>query len=354
MHQVLRGSRRILPLLIGLAVLAGCAPGVAAPAASKAPPDKVIFLTDFAFFGYTAPFFAGIDQGFFQQENIDLNLQPGNGSPDTSSKVGAGAATIGLVDPFSALIAIQQGAPISFIAAHWQKHVGGICYVQGRRELKTYADFEGIRFAAIADDPYLRILQPLMRADHRNPDTISSETMTIPAASAAMLKGDADGAGCGAATFASRKRSAKADAGIDLGLFLFADHGFDAVGHSLVTHNDLIKSRPELLQRFLNAYAKSVVWAQLNIDKATDAYMKANPQQNREGEKANFEATLPFAGDKVFAGSNGQFYVPPEKMQKTIEGANAWYGLSLSDPEALYTNKFVLALPDALRQGKLP
>ena len=158
----------------------------------------------------------------------------------------------------------------------------------------------------------------------------------------------------GAATFASRALGVKAQ-GPTLKLFSFADNGLDALGHAIIINANLASQNRDLVQRFVRAYARSTVWSQQpeNHDKAIDAYMQANAQQNREGEKGNYVGTLPYQVDERAAGFAGQFVFPVGKVEKTVELANKAYSLDVK-PDAVYTNEFVMALPESLRQGRLP
>jgi len=291
-------------------------PGRATP---KPPPDKVTFITDFAAFGYTSPFYAGVEQGFFKDENIDLAITLGQGSADAATKVGAGAAQFGLADTITSVVAI-----------------------------------EGLKFGAAAGDAYLVILPDLMRTAGANADKYQVITMAAAATTAALISGQVDATTVGVATFSSRALGVKAQ-GFTLKMFRFSENGLEALGHSIIVNSDLVSRNRDLVQRFMRAYAKSIVWSQQsqNIDKAVDAYMKVNPQQNREGEKANYVATIPFQLDEKAAGSVGLFVFPKAKTDKTLALANKAYNLSVA-ADAVYTNEFALALPEALRKGKLP
>jgi len=334
------------------ATAAATAAATPAPAtAAPKPADKITFITDFTAFGYVAPFYAGIEQGFFKGENIDLAVVFSQGSGDAAAKVAGGAAQFGLVDTITQVIAIAGGTPIVQVASHWQKHIGGLCTIQGKTTLKGFKDVEGKKIATTAGNAYIAILPFLMKQAGAKADSYQLVTMDAAASTTALLAGQVDATPCGYSTFASRALGVKAQ-GATLEFFAFANNGLDALGHGVVTTNALVQSNPALVQRFVNAYAKSVVWSALNVDKAVDAYMKTQPQQSREGEKGNYTAPLPFQVDPS-AGDGGQFFIPPAKMQKTVELANSAYDKKV-DAKVVFTNDFVNKLPAALRKGQLP
>lgn len=355
----------ILATVLGVALLtAACGPAAApsatatasaAPSATatpKPPADKVTFIFDFSTYGYWAPWYAGVQQGFFSDENIDLTLVPSQGSGDAATKIGAGTAQFGLVDAITGVVAIANGTPITQIASHWQSHIGGLCYIQSRRTISGFKDLQGLKIGSTAGNAYLLILPFLMQQAGLNPKGYTEVNLDASAATSALLSGQIDATPCGVSTLSSRALAVKQQ-GQTMLFFAYSDHGLHALGHSIVVNNDLLKSKPDLVQRFMNAYAKSVVWSTLNQDQAAAAYAKQHPEQNADGEKQNFVATLAYAVDTSAAGSNGQFYIPPDKMKLTVDLANQAYQKNV-DPTKTYTNDFVMKLPAALRQGKLP
>jgi NitT/TauT family transport system substrate-binding protein len=361
-------TRRAGVLITILAVVLGACGGTAAPSPSTTPSpstapatatatpkpaaDKITFIFDFSAFGYWAPWYAGIQQGFFSDENIDVTLVPSQGSGDAATKIGAGAAQFGLVDAITSVVAIASGTPITQIASHWQSHVGGLCYIQGRKTINGFKDLEGLKIGSTAGNAYLLILPFLMQQAGANPKGYTEVNIDASAATSALLAGQIDATPCGVSTLSSRTLAVKQQ-GQTMLFFAYAEHGLHALGHSIVVNNDLLKNKPDLVQRFLNAYAKSVVWSTLNQDQAAAAYAIQHPEQNAAGEKQNFTATLAYAVDTNATGTNGQFYMPPDKMKQSVDLANQAYQKAV-DPTKAYTNDFVMKLPAALRQGRLP
>lgn len=316
-----------------------------------ADPTDVVFLTDFSIFGYTAAFFAGIDQGFFIDQGINLEIQPGAGSSDTTAKVAGGAAQFGLADPVAVVPAVSQDAPVIMVASHWQSNQNGYCFDTANVQIDELADFEGISIGGTAGSPTDVMLQKIMELDGLDPSTITFETMDSSTSSAAVISGQIDATSCGQATFPSRKLTA-AEAGVDMGHFNLAlDAGLVALGHSIIANTDVVSEDPDLVVRFLTAYAESVIWSRENVDEAIAAFVEANPDQNPEGAKAAFEATLPFALDIEYG--DQQFVFPAEKADATVEQYNEWLDFDV-DPADVYTNEFVSQLPAGLLNGELP
>lgn len=364
-------SHRILVMLGMVAALAlvGCSQGQSAPAsgqattgstpsttASSAPtvgaaPDKVVFLTDFSAFGYTSPFFAGVAEGFFAKQNIELKIELGKGSADTVGKVGAGAAQFGLADTLTGIVAINNGAPITYVASHWQRYVGGLCTLPNRPSINSFADVEGKKIGASAGDAYMVLLPELMRQAGADPKGYEHVAMDPSATTAALLAGQVDAVSAGAVTKATRDQALAKQGEGPLQCFIFADHGVDLLGHGIIVNSDLLAKNADLVQRFVTAYATSVAWSLANVDAAVGHYMAANPTADTKASKGDFENSIAYLHDPRV--SEGYFYFSSASEASTLAVAKAAYQVDIS-ADRVFTNQFVDALPAALRQAKLP
>ncbi len=327
------------------------AAAVAQPAKPSGPADKVTMITDFAFSGGYAPFFAGVKQGFFREQNIDLTIEPGKNSGDTATKVGAGLGQFGLVDTFATITAVSKGARIKAVASWFQKHPGGMCGIQEKHPLKKFTDFEKARIGD-SGTGYYQFLPELMKDHGANPDLIDFIRMDSGAANAALLNGQIDATTCGANTNATRIASA-AKVNLHVSFLGFADNGFDKLGHSVVANSDILTTKPDLVQRYLNAFAKSIVWSSQNPEQAIAAYAEANPEQDGKVEIDNLKGAIPNYLDKAAAGQNGLFVFPQAKLESTVAFANKAYETSVKTADA-FTNDFALKIPQDLRQAKIP
>jgi NitT/TauT family transport system substrate-binding protein len=101
-----RTVNRFFAGLIGLLIL-----GPAAEAQDK-PATKAVLLLNWYVYSEHAPFFLGLERGYFSQEGIDLQIQEGRGSVPTVQAVAGGTADFGYADVASVIKAAAQGAPV--------------------------------------------------------------------------------------------------------------------------------------------------------------------------------------------------------------------------------------------------
>lgn len=338
--------------LAAVCLLAGSgeAHGAGERAPGNAGTDKVILITDYTFTGADAPFFAGIKEGFFRHQHIDLTVEPGVSSGDTATKVATGLGTFGLTDTFAMTTAIAHDAKIRAIATWFQKHVGGMCGIKEHHPLTSYKSFEHST-AVGSDTGYYQFLPQLMRDHGADPSTIKFVPMTNSAAHTALLTNQGDETTCGVTSNSSFADAAK-QLNLHLSFFPFAKHGFNMLGHSLITSDAVIAKQPRLAQEFVDAFAQSIVWSALHPHQAIADYIAANPQQDASVEIKNLTNIVPYYWDKKAAGSTGMFVIPVAKMKQTVAFANKAYQLHVKYQD-VYSNRFAHKIPKSLRFAKL-
>jgi len=109
-------KRRILMQAVAAAALATT---LAAPAFAQTK-DKVVLMLNWYVYSEHAPFFLGKEKGFYDAENIELEIQEGRGSGVTAQAVAAGSATFGYIDVPTMIKIAAKGAPIRAVGVALQ------------------------------------------------------------------------------------------------------------------------------------------------------------------------------------------------------------------------------------------
>lgn len=122
-------------------------------------------------------------------------------------------------------------------------------------------------------------------------------------------------------------------------IIVYADYGVNCIGMSLVAHNDTIKSDPDLLKRFVQAYAESWAAAYKNPEAALDSLIKRFPDLNRKTcinqLNAAFECLI--SKDSI-----GIANIDEKAYKESIELFKKYMGLSSNIQETnLYTTQFM-------------
>src|SRR5215471_19662837 len=132
-----RLTRRQAMALGAGAALAGSLPLQPAWAA-----DKVIFRTNWLFYGSHAIFFLGIDKGFYDKDNLDVVVKQGNGSGNTVRLVANKDSTFAYVSASALIKLAAQGAPIISVATIDATGTEAVL-VRPDSGIKTFKDLEG-------------------------------------------------------------------------------------------------------------------------------------------------------------------------------------------------------------------
>ncbi len=310
------------------------------------PPDNIKVLLDFLPQGYHSAFYAGVAEGFFKTSNINATILPGAGSADGAVKIASGAADFGFIDATAALVAMSKGADIKFVAMSYYDNPGGLIYVDGQTTINSFKDVEGLRVGAAAGDAYMVALPGLMKNAGADFSKVKVITMAPANTTPALLTKQIDATPVGLMAYAGRQATADAQH-LKLDHFLFAKHGFQALGFMIVASGKTVTNNPDLVQRFVSAYAKSVIWSIANADKAVGDFVNANPDKVQAVELKNFQNAIPLE-----KGPKGYFVIDAARLQQTVDFTNQAYSVTVKADDT-YSAKFTDKLPSNLKQGKL-
>jgi NitT/TauT family transport system substrate-binding protein len=326
------------------------APGASATAAQPSSPGgttDVTFITDFLLWGWHSPYFAGVKEGFFQDEGLNVSIQGGKGSVDTATQLANGTVDFGLIDISTALKAMSAGANFKLIGVHLERYPGGFLFIKENTTLADWKDFEGLKLGAAATDAYLTALPGLMTQNGADPSKYTLVTMEAAATTGALISGQVD-AIPGSPMTAPPRAAAAAEQGLTLDRFGFADHGFDGMGFAIATTTAHYENDKDLVQHFVNGWAKAMLWSNANTDQAVADFIAANPEKNTDQETQSLQA-----GMSLTPTSDGTYFLfDDSRMAATIDFVNQTYGTTF-DGSNSYTNEFVNNLPAGYTDGSM-
>lgn len=321
---------------------------LAATPTEKPPTADVTFITDFLLWGWHSPYFAAQEEGFFDDEALNVEIIAGSGSVNTATQLATGNVDFGLIDIATALRAMSEGAEFQLIGVYMQRHPGGFLFIQEETQIEDWDDFEGLTIGGSPNDAYFTSLPGLMRENGADPAQYTLVEMEPASTTGALISGQVDAIPGSPMTSPPRAAAAAAE-GLTLDRFGFSDNGYEAVGFALATTKELYENDKALVQRFVNAWAHAIAWSLQNRDDAVQHFIDANPEKVLEQERESLENAAELMPDA----DGTLFQFPDERMQYTIDFVNDTYDLSFDGSE-VYTNEFIDELPEALLRGELP
>lgn len=260
---------RIIPLLLAatLAVYAGLA----------SAQDAVSLRLNWYLGGLHVPFYYGKDMGFFKQEGIDLTINEGRGSGNTVQVVAAGSDTFGMADSTSLITTASKGADVKSVMSLLNS-TGFAVVSLASTGIKTPKDLEGKSFAVSPGDPLGQLFRAL--AAHNKLDMSKIRFVQVdPAAKVVSVlekKVDALLGGADDQYFLIKYK------GQEPAALRYADHGANIVGMTIMTTGNTIKTKPDLVRRFVKAAVRSWEEAKKNPNAAVDSAMKVKSDLNRQ------------------------------------------------------------------------
>jgi NitT/TauT family transport system substrate-binding protein len=120
----------------------GAAAVSALPLRSAFAADKVIFRTNWLFYGSHSIFFLGIDKGLYSQDNLDVVVKQGNGSGATTRLVANKDSTFAYCSAVTMMKLAAQGAPVMSVATIDAMGTDAVI-VNPDSGIKTFKDLEG-------------------------------------------------------------------------------------------------------------------------------------------------------------------------------------------------------------------
>jgi NitT/TauT family transport system substrate-binding protein len=259
-------KRRIALAAAALALVAG-------PALAQGK-DKVVLLLNWYTYSEHAPFYLGQARGYFDAENIDLDIQEGRGSGVTVQAVAAGTATFGYADVPTMMRAASKGAPVIAVGVALQTSpmsVMGFC----DKNIRKPADIKGKTVAVTPGDSMSQIWPLFLKKTGLKTDDFKQVAGDAQTKLNAVINGQADLLLGYVMDQAIKLQDATHKKVCPI---RFADYGVNMVSSGIIVQKDLLKSKPELVKRFLRASTRAMEESAKNPQAAIDAMLKAKPK----------------------------------------------------------------------------
>src|SRR5687768_4026975 len=124
--------------------------------------DKASFRLSWLISATAAPFYLGLDKGFYKAEGIDLTIEEGKGAALSAKLVAQKQDTFGMADAGVVINSIEQGMPIKMFWCHYQQNPSSVLFLkqQGIREPK---DLVGKKIAGSATASHTLLLKSFLK-----------------------------------------------------------------------------------------------------------------------------------------------------------------------------------------------
>jgi NitT/TauT family transport system substrate-binding protein len=278
--------------------------------------DKVIFSLNWVPYGLHYGVFAADAQGYYRDANLDVDVQRGYGSSDTVKRVATGSATIGMADMASIIIGRGNGLAVKQVAVVLDRSADAIFYVKGIG-IEKPQQLEGRSLGAAVGETPLNLFPVFAKNAGFDASKVKVVNVTPPAKFPTLVSKKVD-AIVAMLTEEPAIQSAAQKAGVDIGKFVYSDHGVDYYSIGLIASDDMLKNKSDLVKRFVNATMRGYRWAIQNPEAAADAYSKRFPESSRDLTLAQWKITMQHMLTDL-AKANGVGFMDRAKMEKTLD-----------------------------------
>jgi NitT/TauT family transport system substrate-binding protein len=307
---------RFLSNAFGLALGIFAALMVAVSAAAAA--DHVVFVTDYGLYGRHAYYFVAMEKGYYAAENLDVEIVRSQGSANTIKQVANGTAQLGFADAFAVVLGrANDDVPVKLVAMIYPKPPHAV-YVLKSSGIAKPQDFVGKTLADTAFSSVPKLFSTYAKIagfDPSNTKWIATNSDALPGL---LTSKRVDGIG---QFTVGEPLLAAAAAPQEVVGFPYADAGLDYYSNGIVAADDMIKSNPDLIRRFVKATLHGLITAIADPQDAGQIMHKYHPEIDTtiaiaETKKVKELAVQPKLGA-----------IDPARVDKTIAIVAATYPL---------------------------
>ncbi|MDX1742047.1 MAG: ABC transporter substrate-binding protein [Ruegeria sp.] len=252
---------------------------------------------------------AAADQGFFAEEELELEVVPGGPNVDGVASVASGRANIGSISSSpSLMLARSQGLPVKCIAAGYQQHPFTYFSLE-RNPVREPKDLIGKK---VATNGTARILLQAMLAKNGISEA-DIEVLVMGSDMSPLMTGQVD-----VVTGWKTNTSALEVLGnerVDMTLW---DAGVRLYANPYYVTDKSLSDHPEQVRGMLRAIARGWGWVHDNPEKAVEVLVKRYPNLDLENELKTVGMVLDYSFNDATA-SNGWGTMTRENWQDQID-----------------------------------
>lgn len=262
-------SRRcILGALSGWVVagLFGAGPAEAA--------DSVAMRINFTPWGMHAQYFGGRAQGFYAQEGIDLEIRPPSAGQQNEVFIGSGREQFGVANVDSVVKARASGVPIVVIMGD-QPDASMAVMTLKKSGISEPSQLKGKKLSWFQTNVKAQ-LDPMLKFGGITRNDIEYVNVARGSEVQMLAAGQVDaifGYSYGQALTLEEK-------GFPVNVMPLKNYGLKNYGTVIYTSEQLLKSNPDLVKRFLRATLKSLIWTKDHMQEAVAEVIKVSPDRD--------------------------------------------------------------------------
>jgi NitT/TauT family transport system substrate-binding protein len=281
--------------------------------------------------------YSGIENGFFEEQGIDLKIQTGDGSSVAMTTVSEGRAEFGYTGGPSFFVARSEGLPLKMVAMFLQQSPS-VILSWPETPVDDLKDLEGQRFILTPGDGFTALWPACAERNDVDQSKVEGQSIGTEARAQAFVAHRSDAMPWFVTTSVAELEE---QAGTTFESLSAVDFDCSILQNGLFTTDELIDSDPDLVKRMVAASTKSWDWTEKNPEKAAEVILERLPDYELEDVTQVVEATNELAHTEASAGKPTGWMAESD-WQDSLELMEQ--SDQLSEPleiDDLYTNEFI-------------
>ena len=327
--------RLVLNSLLCLAIVAlgGCGPSQPPATPTPPAPEEITLAMGFIPNVQFAPFYVAEDKGYFAEENLAISFDYGM-ETDLLKLVGAGELQFAVASGDQVVLAQAQGLPVVYVLNWYRKFP--VCVVSLKEKgIKGAKDLVGKRVGIPATEGASYIgWRALLHAEGIDEAQVNLQVIGYTQV-ASLTEDRVDAAVC----YAMNEPVQLSQAGYSIDVVYVADYA-NLVSNGLITNEQTIAERPELVQGLVRAMLRGLRYAIEHPDEAFAICKEHVPEMAGDNEalqKAVLLESVKFWQGDQLGHSDRAAWEESQRFMSQIGLVDAEV-----DVETLFTNRFVV------------
>lgn len=290
--------------------------------------------------GRYAGFYAAIDKGFYNQENIEVKLVPIYGGEDRLSAIQGGKVDLILTDATETVLAQENGVDVKIIGIIQATNSLSTLSLKDTN-IQTPRDYDGHIFGAKPGGLELKLLPVIGHLNNFQASEVKVKRLAYEALLPSLLNGSVDFVITFHDSGAYAAQKTANEAGKPLRLIRWSEYGLDTYGDSIVAQTELLADDPELVKRFLRASMRGFAYAAAHSNEVPDIVHEFAPTEEKDAIAVDWSRGLENLTDEATE-KHGLGWIDEEKLTRTKAIALQAYSLKKQVPDdEVYTNEFL-------------
>ena len=234
-------------------------------------PIPLDFRLNWTLYGEHAPFFLGVDKGFYLEEGLDVTILEGSGSSTTVKLLGNGTNSIGYADSATMMRGVTAGVPVSAVAVTFQSSPMSFIYRADAARPTTIEELAGTKIAITAGDASLSIFEACLGANDMTMDDIELVQVSNPQAKeTAVLEGIVDAF---LGYFVDQPLRMQKVTGVEMGWSKLVDIcNVNTLSSAIIVNNFWAEENPEIVEKFVRASQRAWAYTEEYPEEAAEIF----------------------------------------------------------------------------------